>query len=79
MATLNITYQGRSGSVTVGNTVTPTDIKRIAVEVVRTGELPDLHDPDMLGSAFDSFVVDSFYGGGETIFYLRPKVPFGGQ
>ena len=78
MAMLNVTFQGRSGSVKVGNTITAMDARRIAVELLRTGSLPGVpRYADMTADALDSFVLDTHHGGGETTFYLRPKVPFG--
>ncbi len=80
MATLNITYQGRSGSVYVGDTITLTDARRIALEVLRTGSLGmDMKHAYLGDSALDQFVLDSHQENGETTFYLRPKVPFGGN
>ena len=79
MATLNITYDGRSGSVMVGNTVTDVDVRMIAAEVMRYGSLPELHFPKILASDLDSFVVDRFQDDGKTTIYLRPRVPFGEQ
>ncbi|MEU5877791.1 hypothetical protein [Spirillospora sp. NPDC047279] len=76
MATLNITYDGRSGDLpgTIERSLTDDDIRTLAVEVVRTGAIPGLHVPDLPPNAFRHFVVDRF-GGGRV--YLRPKVPFG--
>ncbi len=75
---LNITYGGRSGSVRVGDTITSMDARRIAVEVIRSGGLPEVAWIDTLPTnTFDEFVLDSFREGGHTTYYLRPKVPFG--
>ena len=77
MATLNITYNGLSADypmeldVQVGDA----DIKRIAVEVLRSGNVPGLNLPNLLDNAFDGFVVDRLQNGQRI--YLRPKVPFG--
>ncbi|MFO0599081.1 MAG: hypothetical protein U0228_27475 [Myxococcaceae bacterium] len=77
MATLNITYNGLSAdyALELDARITDADIKRIAVEVVRAGNVPGLalrHLPD---NAFDGFVVDRLQDGQRI--YLRPKVPFG--
>ena len=80
MYILNITYQGRSGDVAgqVDDTVTDNDIRRLAVELLRGGEVPGMGRLDVPDNAFDNFVVDRFASaeGGNRI-YLRPKVPFG--
>lgn len=76
-ASLNITYGGRSGSVDVGATITDQDARRIATEVLRTGGLPDMHHPRLADHDLEDFIVDRFHENGGTVFYLRPKVPFG--
>ena len=77
MATLNITYNGLSAdyALELDAQVSDADIKRIAVEVVRSGNVPGLALPHLADAAFDSFVVDRLQGGQRI--YLRPKVPFG--
>lgn len=77
MATLNITYNGLSADylVELDAVVSDADIKRIAVEVVRAGNVPGLNVPHLAENAFDGFVVDRLQGGARI--YLRPKVPFG--
>lgn len=77
MATLNVTYNGLSADYTMelDVQVTDMDIRRIAVELLRTGGLTGLHVPNLAQNAFDGFVVDRLQNG-ERI-YLRPKVPFG--
>jgi hypothetical protein len=77
MATLNITYQGLSGDATIelDAVVSDQDLRRIAVELVRTGGVPGLHLPALADDAFQHFVVDRLHGGQRI--YLRPKVPFG--
>ncbi len=77
MAILNITYNGLSADypIEVDGVVSDADLKRIAVEVVRNGEVPGLHLPNINLRAFDGFVVDRLQGGARL--YLRPKVPFG--
>jgi hypothetical protein len=77
MATLNITYNGLSAdyALELDNHVSDADIRRIAVEVVRSGNVAGLMLPHLNDSAFDGFVVDRLQGGQRI--YLRPKVPFG--
>ncbi len=80
MAILNITYNGRSADVAqaVDDRLSDRDIARIAVELVRTGELDGLHVADLHPDAFRHFVVDRLPDpGGVLRIYLRPKVPFG--
>lgn len=80
MTTLNITYDGMSADVPVelDGQVSDTDVRRIAVEVVRTGGAPGLHLAQLRDDAFQNYVVDRFRGArGEDRIYLRPKVPFG--
>ena len=69
MATLNITYQGRSADyeLEVDFAATDEDIRRIAVEIANVPE-----------RSFDNYVVDRVPGpDGAQRFYVRPKVPFG--
>jgi hypothetical protein len=77
MATLNVTYNGLSSDypIALDVAVSDVDVKRIAVEVIRAGEVPGLDVPALAKNAFDNFVVDRMQNG-ERI-YLRPKVPFG--
>ncbi|MDP2273280.1 MAG: hypothetical protein Q8N23_37040 [Archangium sp.] len=77
MATLNITYNGLSAdyALELDHQVSDADIRRIAVEVVRSGNVPGLALPHLNDAAFDAFVVDRLQGGHRI--YLRPKVPFG--
>ena len=81
MATVNITWNGLSAStdVNVDYGVSDRDLKRIAVELVRSGGVPGLHVRDLPGDAFEHYVVDRFDTpeAGQRLF-LRPKVPFGG-
>jgi len=76
MAVLNITHNGRSTDfpIDVQVALDDSDVRRVAIEVVRAGGHP-LAAPGLPDGAFDDFVVDRM-GGGERI-YLRPKVPFG--
>lgn len=80
MATLNITYNGLSAdcAFAVERQVNDADVRRIAVEVVRSGGVPSLRIANLPLNAFDAHVVDRFDApGGELRIYLRPKVPFG--
>ncbi len=80
MAVLNITYNGLSADypLDVDTNLTDRDVRRIAVEVVRSGGLRGLSISNLPERAFDDYVVDRFDTpqGGRRI-YLRPKVPFG--
>ena len=80
MAILNITYHGMSADVPVEleSKVTDQDLRRIAVELVRSGGVPGLHLANIPVNAFQNYVVDRFDTpqGGQRL-YLRPKVPFG--
>jgi hypothetical protein len=77
MATLNITFNGLSADypLELDSHVADADIRRIAVEVVRSGGVNGLHVPHLADSAFEHFVVDRLQNGQRI--YLRPKVPFG--
>ncbi len=80
MATLNITYNGLSSDLPLelDGHVSDVDVRRIAVEVVRSGGVPGLHISNLCEDAFSHYVVDRFRGPrGEERIYLRPKVPFG--
>ena len=80
MAVLNITYNGLSADypLDVDYNLTDGDVRRIAVEVVRSGGVRGLQVANLNERAFDDYVVDRFQTpqGGNRI-YLRPKVPFG--
>jgi hypothetical protein len=77
---LNITLQGVSGDYTVDFDGEPRDgdVRRTAVELIRSGSLPGLHVSGLPADTFDGYVVDRFDTpeGGRRLF-LRPKVPFG--
>jgi hypothetical protein len=77
---LNITWSGVSVDAEIGfdGEATDRDIKRVAVEMIRSGDVPGLHVRTLPADAFDHFVVDRFETpeGGKRLF-LRPKVPFG--
>ena len=77
MAHLNITFNGLSADypLELDAHVTDADVRRIAVEVVRSGGTAGLHVPHVADNAFDNFVVDRMQNGQRI--YLRPKVPFG--
>lgn len=82
MATLNITYNGLSADydLKVDYNLTDRDIRRIAVEVIRSGGVQGLHIAHLPAHAFDNYVVDRLHGAaGEQRIYLRPKVPFGAE
>ncbi len=77
---LNITYMGHSADyeLRLDDTTSDAEIRRIAVEVVRSGSVRGLHVPGLPARAFDDFVVDRLRGArGEARVFLRPKVPFG--
>lgn len=77
MAILNITWNGLSADCAVAfdAQVSDADIKRIAVEVLRSGGAPGLAVPELADSAFEQHVIDRLQNGERL--YLRPKVPFG--
>lgn len=75
MQTLNITYNGLSADylLDLDRRATDGDVRRLAVEVIRSGGIPGLMVANLRDDAFDGHVVDRF----DTKIYLRPKVPFG--
>jgi hypothetical protein len=75
MAILNITYNGLSADypVELDRQLNDADIRRVAVEVVRSGGVPGLLISNLPDDAFTLYVVDRF----NDRIYLRPKVPFG--
>jgi hypothetical protein len=80
MAILNITYQGQSADyeLELDYAASDADIRRIAVEVVRSGGVRGLHVAQLAMNAFDNFVIDRLRDAeGAQRIYLRPKVPFG--
>jgi len=80
MAILNITYRGMSADyeLSLDFAATDDDIRRIAVEVVRSGSVHGLHVAQLDPREFDNYVVDRLRGvEGVQRIYLRPKVPFG--
>jgi hypothetical protein len=80
MAILNITYQGQSADydLAIDASVSDANLKRIAVELVRSGGVRGLYLPHLAHDAFEAFVVDRLRGPNrEQRIYLRPKVPFG--
>ena len=60
MAILNITYQGQSADyeLALEFATSDADIRRIAIEVVRSGGAKGLYIPNLPTNAFASFVVD---------------------
>ena len=80
MAILNITYNGISVDypVPVDYALSDGDVLRIAVEVIRSGEIAGLHIAQLHANTFANYVVDRMKSpSGEDRIYLRPKVPFG--
>ncbi len=80
MAVLNITYRGQSADydLKLDDVTSDDDIRRIAVEVIRSGGIRGLHVAQLPYDAFANYVVDRLRSpGGEQRIYLRPKVPFG--
>ena len=80
MAILNITYNGLSVDYdfNVGFEITDADVRRIAVELIRSGDIRGLHIANLAGDTFRHYVVDRVTSPkGEPRIYLRPKVPFG--
>ena len=80
MAILNITLNGISADYPrhLDDHLRDGDIRRLAVEVVRSGEIKGLHLAGLSDRAFDDYVIDRLgTPRGETRIYLRPKVPFG--
>ena len=80
MAILNVTYAGRSSDAphNVDDRTDDGDIRRIAVELVRTGGLDGIAVFNLPADAFRHFVVDRHRDpNGVLRIYLRPKVPFG--
>ena len=75
MSILNITYNGLSADypVELDRQLNDVDIRRVAVEVVRSGGVPGLLISNLPDDAFALYVVDRF----NDRIYLRPKVPFG--
>ena len=80
MAILNITYNGMSADYgrPIDDWSSDADVRRFAVEIVRSGGLRGLCIANLPDNAFDYYVVDRFDGPrGQKRVYLRPKVPFG--
>lgn len=81
-AVLNITYNGLSADYPLDADVniTDVDVRRIAVEVVRSGALRGLAIANLPERAFADYVIDRFDAPhGVRRIYLRPKVPFGAR
>ena len=82
MAVLNITYNGLSADydMDIDYAASDADIRRIAVEVVRSGGVRGLHIANLADNAFRNYVIDHMDSPtGERRIYLRPKVPFGAE
>nr|HEX4313612.1 hypothetical protein [Kofleriaceae bacterium] len=82
MTILNITYQGQSADyeLELDTAASDAEIRRIAIEVVRSGGTRGLHVADLAEHAFDNFVIDRLRApDGAPRIYLRPKVPFGAR
>ena len=80
MAILNITFNGLSADyhMDMDHHMSDRDIRRVAAEVVRAGDVRGLHVHNLRNNAFDNYVVDRIDSGrGTKRIYLRPKVPFG--
>jgi hypothetical protein len=80
MAILNVTYSGRSADAPhqVDDRIGDADIRRIAVELIRTGGLLGMARIQVPDGTFQNFVVDRHRDpDGVLRIYLRPKVPFG--
>jgi hypothetical protein len=80
MAILNITYNGLSVDYTVAvdDKMHDDDIRRVAVELIRSGDLAGLHIAHLPENAFAHYVIDRLNTArGASRIYLRPKVPFG--
>jgi hypothetical protein len=77
---LNVTLQGVSADHPLEFDTEPrdADVKRVAVELIRSGSIAGLHLGGIAANVFDDYVVDRFDTpeGGRRLF-LRPKVPFG--
>jgi hypothetical protein len=81
MAILNITYNGLSVDYPreLGDGLTDGDIRRVAAELLRSGELEGLQLANATEQTFAHYVVDRLDTAvGPKRIYLRPKVPFGG-
>lgn len=79
MAILNITYNGLSVDYKahIADNMRDGDIRRTAVELIRSGELRGLHIAHLPDDAFRNYVIDRLGSAGGARIYLRPKVPFG--
>ena len=82
MAILNITYNGLSADypLDLDYALSDVEVRRIAVEVVRSGGLRGFVIANLPNNAFNHYVVDRLTSPtGEQRIYLRPKVPFGAR
>jgi hypothetical protein len=83
MDILNVTYRGLSADYALDSPhptpLSDADVRRIAIEVIRAGELRLGIEPGSIRTEdLDDHVVERFQTpSGERRIYLRPKVPFG--
>ena len=79
MAILNITYNGLSVDYKahIPDHMKDRDIRRTAVELIRSGELRGLHIAHLPEDAFRDYVIDRLGSASGARVSLRPKVPFG--
>lgn len=80
MAILNITYNGLSADFPfqADEHLSDADIRRVAIELVRTSGIRGMYGKNVPANAFAHYVVDRLTSPtGERRIYLRPKVPFG--
>jgi hypothetical protein len=80
MAILNITYNGIAADYALDADfeLSDRDVRRIAVEVIRSGGIKGLHIAALPDDSFDHYVIDRMVSpAGDRRVYLRPKVPFG--
>lgn len=77
---LNITFQGVSVDIDLplDFAATDADIKRVSLELLRTGGIPGIVDPTAADGVFNDFMIDRLRNAdGEERLFLRPKTPFG--
>jgi hypothetical protein len=80
MPILSVIIGALSADLPLDWNVDPTDwdVRRLALEAVRSGAVRGLAPP-ALPESFDSYVVDRFTSpDGQRRIYLRPQVPFAG-
>ncbi len=81
MATVNVTYNGRSADlpIDIGPSASDAGLKQLAAELIASGEVPQLPYYDFSLRSLRNYVVDRFRSGRGQRIYLRPKVPFGSR